>query len=139
MQDMVTEMVRLRRPRGAVALLFGWSCIQLFAVAAPAQASRDYPVRAKKTVLLDLPEVPLPAKPLDSALRVVLYLPSELTGENASWPEVGEQRLANGHMEIKSVDIISVDFASAFQAFAERYLRRIFPQLQVSREVAKAG
>src|SRR5258708_7782976 len=123
--------MRRRQPGGAVALLLAWSCVQLFASAPLARATTDYPVRARKTVSLDLPDVALAAKPLDSALRVVLCLSSPRGASNASFPEVGDQRLVNGHMVVTSVDMISVDFASAFYALAERSLRRLFPQLQV--------
>jgi hypothetical protein len=103
------------------------------------KAKVHYPVRAKKTISLDPPEVPLPGKSLDSNLKVVLYFPSDPTSTNATFPEAGDVAFESGRMVARSADMITVDFSTAFSTLAEKVVRRLFPQLRVTRIMPAAG
>jgi hypothetical protein len=103
------------------------------------KAEDRYAVRARKTISLDSPDVPLPGKPLDSHLRVVLYLPSDLTSTNATFAEAGDVGVESGHIVARSADMITVDFSAAFSTLAEKVVRRLFPQLRATRTLPAAG
>jgi hypothetical protein len=118
---------------GAVAILL--ACFQVTCLLAQAPV---YNVIRTDVHSFDLPNAylpkTLPAKPLDSDLRVGLVLPIFDPASSAAWPS----RAGFGDNKLDTINVIW-NFAQPAAEVLPEILRRTFPKLSVSQSIPKPG